>query len=373
MDKYVWYACYGSNMLADRFKEYIDDCEDKTFPSESREYVFPHPIYFGGQSTRWDNCGTAFLDADVPGKALGRIYKITNNQFEQVMHLEGPKYRRRVDLEQIDGVPVVTFTNSNEQLQNAPSCAYYDTILRGMLETFPYFDESSLGWSLALTFISEQEYKVLEAIRNAPHGLSIAQVSVATGLGFDDTLSSVIKLVNIGLLRQDRSTLQYAVENANAKFYTIPEKREMIDRIKAFRKDVQFQNLYDYIGNPFEENESTVEEESYSIPDSDNEGRRILYYTTRYERSPRNRAEAVRIHGTKCQVCGFDFSEVYGEIGEGFIEVHHISPLSSKNAVVRIDPSTDLVCLCANCHRMIHKAPNGVYSVDELRSMIHNH
>ena len=373
MDNYVWYACYGSNMLADRFKRYIDRCDDKTFPSESREYIFPYPIFFGGQSSIWDNCGTAFLDVNVQGKALGRIYKITNNQFDQVMVFEGPKYRKRIDLGQIDGIPVVTFTNSDEQRQNAPSCDCYDTVLSGMIETFPYFDESSLGWLLACAFLSEQEYDVLETIRNAPHRRTVDQVSVATGLSNEDTLSSVIRLVNTGLLRQDRSTLQYEIENPGAKFYTIEEKRPMIDRIKAYKQDVQILNPYDYIGSPSEDNESTVTEESGVIPESENEGRRVLYYTTRYERSPRNRAEAIRIHGTKCQVCGFDFSEVYGEIGEGFIEVHHISPLSSKNAVVRIDPSTDLVCLCANCHRMIHKAPNGVYSVDELRSMIHNH
>lgn len=373
MDNYVWYACYGSNMLSDRFKEYIDSCDDKTFPAESREFVFPHPIFFGGESIRWDKCGTAFLNADVSGKALGRIYKITNNQFEQIMFLEGRKYSRRVDLEQIDGVPVVTFTNSNGQYQNAPSCEYYNTVLRGMMETFPYFDEASLGWSLACTFLSETEYKVLETIRNAPHRRSVNQVSAAMGLSLDETLSAVIKLVNIGLLRQDRSTLQYDVESPGAKFYTIEEKRPMIDRIKAYRLDAQINDLYDAIGSPSEDNESIFTEESDDISESEKEGRRILYYTSRYERSPRNRAEAIRIHGTKCQVCGFDFSEVYGEIGDGFIEVHHITPLSSKNAVVRIDPATDLVCLCANCHRMIHKAPNGVYSVDELRSLIHNH
>ena len=372
MDNYVWYACYGSNMLSDRFKEYIDSCDDKTFPAESREFVFPHPIFFGGESIRWDKCGTAFLNADVSGKALGRIYKITNDQFKQVMGFEGPKYRKRIDLGQIEGFPVVTFTNSDEQQPNAPSCAYYDTVLRGMMETFPSFDEASLGWSLAQAFLSEREYMVLATIRNAPHGLSVIQVSNACEVSFDDTKTCVRKLVDSGLLRQDRNTLQHAIESPNAKFYTIPAKREMIDRIKAYEGIVQIPDLYEYVENPPAENESTGTEDLNGIAESENEGRRILYYTTRYERSPRNRAEAIRIHGTKCQVCGFDFSEVYGEIGEGFIEVHHIAPLSSKNAVVPVDPATDLVCLCANCHRMIHKAPYGVSSVDELKNIIHN-
>ena len=373
MNNYVWYACYGSNMLADRFKKYIDQCEDNTFPDESREYTFPYPIYFGGQSKTWNGCGTAFLDVNTQGRALGRIYKITNDQFAQVMDFEGPKYERGVDLGRIDDIPVVTFTCAVEQRQNAPSSAYYDTVLRGMMETFPSLDEASLGWSLARTFLSEKEYVVLETICNAPHGLSASQISEACEVSFDDIVSCILKLVEIGLLRQDRDTSQYAEESPNARFYTIPKMREMIDRIKAYKQDAKILNLYDYIAKPSDDNESTCIEDTGSISENEKEGRRVLYYTTRYERSPRNRAEAIRIHGTRCQVCGFDFSEVYGEIGEGFIEVHHINPLSSKNAVVRVDPSTDLVCLCANCHRMIHKAPNGVYSVDELRSMIQNH
>ncbi len=32
----------------------------------------------------------------------------------------------------------------------------------------------------------------------------------------------------------------------------------------------------------------------------------------------------------ECEVCGFNFEEVYGQRGEGFIEGHHIKPLSEK-------------------------------------------
>lgn len=42
------------------------------------------------------------------------------------------------------------------------------------------------------------------------------------------------------------------------------------------------------------------------------EGRRIQYLTSRYERVPANRQAAIRIHGTVCQVCGFDFYRHYG-------------------------------------------------------------
>lgn len=30
-----------------------------------------------------------------------------------------------------------------------------------------------------------------------------------------------------------------------------------------------------------------------------------------------------------CSVCGFDFEQVYGEIGRDFIEAHHTKPVAS--------------------------------------------
>lgn len=97
------------------------------------------------------------------------------------------------------------------------------------------------------------------------------------------------------------------------------------------------------------------------------EGNRYSVYTTRYERDPRLRRQAITVHGTRCQICGFSFAEKYGEIGEGFIEVHHKRPIS--DGVQEVNPKTDLACLCSNCHRMIHRN-NGVMTIEELREII---
>lgn len=100
------------------------------------------------------------------------------------------------------------------------------------------------------------------------------------------------------------------------------------------------------------------------------DGKKIAYYTTKYERNKENREAAIRAHGMKCQCCGFDFEKTYGEIGKGFIEVHHVVPLSYLGEAVTINPHTDLVCLCSNCHRMIHRRIDGIITVEELRNMI---
>ena len=88
-----------------------------------------------------------------------------------------------------------------------------------------------------------------------------------------------------------------------------------------------------------------------------------------YERDSRNRAKAIVHHGNTCQGCGFSFDEVYtSEHARGYIEVHHIHPLSEGPRVV--DPYEDLIPLCANCHRMVHRRGNDWLSLEELRQLM---
>ena len=100
------------------------------------------------------------------------------------------------------------------------------------------------------------------------------------------------------------------------------------------------------------------------------EGKEKKFLTTRYERDPSLRKTAINIHGTKCMVCGFDFNEKYGEIGEGYIEVHHRTMLSSLTNETEIDPNKDLVVVCSNCHRMIHRNRDKPLSIEELKNII---
>ena len=100
------------------------------------------------------------------------------------------------------------------------------------------------------------------------------------------------------------------------------------------------------------------------------EGRKTLYYATRYERDPNNRKRALEIHGYTCAVCDFDFGTVYGDRGLGYIEIHHTKPLGQGSAEVYVNPQKDLVPLCANCHRIIHRFRDDVLSIDDLKKII---
>ena len=88
------------------------------------------------------------------------------------------------------------------------------------------------------------------------------------------------------------------------------------------------------------------------------------------ERDSSLRAPALRIHGTACMACGFDFIQRYGPWGAGFAHVHHSVPLSQGSGSRLTDPRTDLVVLCPNCHAMVHAHPPIVLSLDELKAKI---
>ena len=72
----------------------------------------------------------------------------------------------------------------------------------------------------------------------------------------------------------------------------------------------------------------------------------------------------------KCEVCSFDFKQVYGALGEGFAECHHVKPVSllKPNEKTKIK---DLAILCANCHRMIHRE-RPWKTIEELKALLLN-
>ncbi len=70
----------------------------------------------------------------------------------------------------------------------------------------------------------------------------------------------------------------------------------------------------------------------------------------------------------ECEVCQFDFFKVYGELGKGFIECHHKRPLHLLTAAQKTTLD-DLALVCANCHRMLHKAINAL-TIEELKKVV---
>lgn len=73
----------------------------------------------------------------------------------------------------------------------------------------------------------------------------------------------------------------------------------------------------------------------------------------------------------RCAVCSFDFQETYGERGAGYMEIHHRKPIftydEDDEAQTIHDALENLVPVCANCHRMLHRRQDDVWTVERLK------
>jgi 5-methylcytosine-specific restriction protein A len=99
------------------------------------------------------------------------------------------------------------------------------------------------------------------------------------------------------------------------------------------------------------------------------EGEKTQVTINAYERNPKARAACITHHGCKCLVCGFDFEKKYGVVGKGRIHVHHLNPIGKIGKQYTIDPKTDLIPVCPNCHFIIHLAEPPL-TVEQVRSCI---
>jgi 5-methylcytosine-specific restriction protein A len=71
----------------------------------------------------------------------------------------------------------------------------------------------------------------------------------------------------------------------------------------------------------------------------------------------------------KMFVCGFKFEDTYGQVGAGFIHVHHTRPLAEIRKGYKLNPIKDLKPVCPNCNAMLHqKRP--AFTIKELKAII---
>lgn len=88
------------------------------------------------------------------------------------------------------------------------------------------------------------------------------------------------------------------------------------------------------------------------------EGGVVLAMHKRYERDRKLVREKIKAAKAKgplvCEVCSFDFEASYGELGAGYIEVHHMQPVHMLKPGSKV-ALFDFALPCANCHRMVHR------------------
>lgn len=136
-------------------------------------------------------------------------------------------------------------------------------------------------------------------------------------------------------------------------------KNEIIDSLES--NWLTFLNDNNLVTNSFVSNEPITE-----ISENFFEGKSKEVLQTRYERNPEARKICLSLHGFSCQICDFNFENNFGEIGKGFIHVHHINPIATIKHEYKIDPKNDLIPVCPNCHAMIHSKKPAI-PIDDLK------
>jgi len=118
-----------------------------------------------------------------------------------------------------------------------------------------------------------------------------------------------------------------------------------------------------------QDSDATLYPDNVPAATSLTEGKQKQVTVNAFERNSVARTLCIKHFGTQCSVCGLDFAQRYGQIGEGFIHVHHLLELSSISKEYKVNPTTDLRPVCPNCHAMLHQR-NPAYTIEELRDII---
>jgi len=195
--------------------------------------------------------------------------------------------------------------------------------------------------------------KFSQIVRNLVSHHTLDQRLQYTVLGASGTTNASHKLTNRGLeyLEENISSLESLLSNSLGYAETIGGVTEIVKSQEAGKKVVIF-------------------DENIFI----SEGRKKSVTTQVYERSKLLRDRAIEYYTRDgvivCAACGFDFYKTYGESGHGYIEIHHQKPVYqyedadfSRHVTLAVK---DLIPLCANCHRIVHRKKGNPLSIQEL-------
>lgn len=237
----------------------------------------------------------------------------------------------------------------------------YD-ICQDLLRTDKYYssDEKTYFFNKDNTYL----------IRPIPAGRNLKGEGAYTASGIKTQLNKLSKLLDmkISTVKLIRSNV---LENLSeeGKIFTLVKMTEYLKENNYDLDPYQTLKIYEkkYMNEKNNKANETIKSSSEnelilyddeSIDNSLHEGNRESVLVNKYERNKNARKKCINRYGTKCFICQFDFKEKYGEIGTDFIHVHHIVPLNTIGKDYVVNPETDLIPVCPNCHAMLHKMDN---------------
>ena len=200
--------------------------------------------------------------------------------------------------------------------------------------------------------------------------------------GRKDTKFSQIVRNLMGSHYESNHMSEYTKKDSSKYFSLTVEGLKYVEDNLAFLQYL-FKNSFEYdsaieLSSKVFTSKKTKKVLVYDEDDTITEGKVSTKTAIVKERSQKLRRAAIEHYTVEgkivCSVCGFDFKKIYGELGDGYIQMHHENPVYQysddgfetyiSEAVKNMKP------LCANCHCMVHRNKGRLISITELKAIM---
>lgn len=171
-----------------------------------------------------------------------------------------------------------------------------------------------------------------------------------------------LRSINTELGKKALSTALISV-NAHLNYYNEQGKGQQVSITKLVDLLEDEFNVFDIVSSNYPDEVSGTTEYG--------EGAVKKVTINAYERNSNARRRCIEIHGLNCKVCTLNFENTYGELGVGFIHIHHIIDLAIISSEYKVNPETDLVPVCPNCHAMLHKTKPAM-AIEALKAKLNS-
>ncbi len=198
-----------------------------------------------------------------------------------------------------------------------------------------------------------QQYEVLERLLNAPsHTASAGEIAKQLGI-HHVTVNALFAASGRLVLEKIAINSPHPVATEFAKLWQVLARQGRPGIVKGFPWELR-PEVVDALRNSnlLEGNHLLADEPLDETPLC--EGASSQSVNTVRSRNAMARAQCLSTQKAVCVACGVDMGQLYGPEFSDCIHVHHLTPLSQSDGPRQVNPSTDLVPVCPNCHAVIH-------------------
>lgn len=198
-----------------------------------------------------------------------------------------------------------------------------------------------------------QQYEVLERLLHAPnHTASAGEIAKQLGI-HHLTVNALLANTGRRVLREITRASTAPVTTEFEFFWQVMAQKGDQGVVKGFPWELR-PEVVDALRNSnlLEGNHLLTDEPLNETPLC--EGASSQSVNTVRSRNAMARAQCLSTQKAICVACGIDMGQLYGSEFSDCIHVHHLTPLSHSDGPRQVNPSTDLVPVCPNCHAVIH-------------------